>query len=353
MQPVERRASAVRVASIFVLAVFATACVDGGGGGGQTGGGTGGGSPPAGGGGGPGGVLDGGVDGSATADGGGDDHGSLPRFAAVGYGGRRIVSDDGTEWRDEVFDIVGGSDDDLQFRGVTVGDGRFFAVGGSGEARYASTTDGVVWSTHEDDDGWLGGVAYGEGVWVAAGGNGRRVRSEDGESFATVTVDYAAHFRDVAFGGGAFVAVGDSGRRARSDDGVSWTHDVTGGGGFTDVAYGNGAFVAVGPGRRIRSVDGTSWDHEVAGGGRSVVFGDGEFLVVGGTTAYTSPDGAEWTSHTLNRPVELVAYADGIYVGSAWTNAGPTFLRSTDGLAWEQVGSGGNGLSSMVGAPRD
>lgn len=290
----------------------------------------------------------------AVTPGDGENGADLPRFAAVGYGGRRAVSYDGTEWVHEQFDVVGGGDDNDLLRGVTHAEGRFIAVGGSSIGRFMWTTDGSEWGEDIDQDGWLGGVAYGDGVYVAVGGNGRRAVSENGEDWETVATDYSHAFRAAAFGGGVFVAVGDSGRRMRSADGRSWTHGVTGGSNLSSVAYGNGYFVAVGfSGRRVRSADGITWDHDVSGGeSRRVIFAEGEFLAVGGTTAYTSSDGAEWTTHTLNRPLELIAYADGIYVGANWSPSGTTLLRSVDGLEWEVVASGGNGLAAMAGASR-
>ncbi len=337
-----------RVALALFVSLAAAACTEEGGPPPDDGGQGGGAGVPDGG-------PDAGADGGVMPDGGGGGSGAnLPRFAAVGYGGRRVVSYDGTSWVDDQFDVVGGSDDDDQLRGVTHADGRFIAVGGSRIGRFMWTTDGKEWSEDVDEEGWLGGVAYGNGLYVAAGGNGRRAVSENGEDWETVVTDFEPAFRAVAFGGGVFVAVGDSGRRIRSTDGRTWTHDVTGGSGLTSLAYGNGFFVAAGGGgRRVRSADGITWDHDVSGGsGRQVVFADGEFLALGDTTAYTSPDGAEWTSHPMNRPVELVAYADGIYVGAMWSPAGPTFLRSTDGIEWEEVERGGNNLKAMVGASR-
>ncbi|MBC7172067.1 MAG: hypothetical protein H5U40_06570 [Polyangiaceae bacterium] len=139
----------------------------------------------------------------------------------------------------------------------------------------------------------------------------------------------------------------------RSTDGRRWTNNVTGGSGLSDIAYGNGYFVAVGGGRRMRSADGITWQNEVTGGSaRSIVFTGEEFFAAGGREAYTSVDGREWTAHALAVAVDLVAYADGIYVGAAWSPQATTLLRSTDGRQWERIASGGNSLTDLVGVSR-
>ena len=40
----------------------------------------------------------------------------------------------------------------------------------------------------------------------------------------------------IGYSNGIFVAVGDSGRRVISTDGVTWTNEISGGGGLWDVA---------------------------------------------------------------------------------------------------------------------
>jgi hypothetical protein len=338
--------------------------------GGGSGGGTGGGGAMSadggagGGGGGGGGAVDAdaGADGAIDPDGGADaspppndDAGvtGLPTFAAVGYGGRRVVSDDGTFWIHDVDETEPGGDDDQLLRDVTFGEDLIVAVGGSAHGRVMWSSDGVSWEERTDGVNWLGGVAYGGGRFVAVGGLGRRAYSDDGKTWVDGIVDFEAPFRAIAFGDGVFVAVGDGGRRIRTVDGVTWTDDLSGGVNLGDVAYGNGYFVAVGQnGRRVRSADGATWEDEFSGTGTlsCVVFAAERFLAVGGLTAYESQDGEEWTARTLNESIDEVAYADGVYVGARWTEAGTTFLRSTDGLNWWVMETSGNAITALAGA---
>ncbi len=325
--------------------------------GGGAGGGVGGGVGGTGGGGGAGGGgattnEDAGTDGGATTDAGAS---MLPTFAAVGYGGRRVVSEDGSEWIHEIHDAEPGGDDDQLLRGITAGEGLLVAVGGSSHGRVLWSSDGASWQQITDDVNWLGDVAYGDGLFVAAGGLGRRIYSEDGKTWHDVGADFDDPFRAVAFGDGTFVAVGDGGRRMRTTDGMTWTDDVSGGSSLSDVAYGNGYFVAVGQaGRRVRSADGATWTDEQSGGPTlsSIVFAEGRFLAYGGGAAYESTDGEAWSPHDLTEAVEEVAFAGGVYVGARWNDGGATFLRSTDGLTFAVVDEGGNAITALVGVPR-
>jgi hypothetical protein len=280
---------------------------------------------------------------------------ALPRFAAVGYGGLRITSIDGTIWTNEITEATPGGDDDQLLRGITHGEGELVAVGGSLHGRVLFSDDGVAWQQITDDVNWLGDVAYGDGLFVAAGGLGRRVYSEDGMTWSDVGADFEEPFRAVAFGDGVFVAVGDDGRRMRTTDGSTWTDNVTGGSNLSDIAYGGGYFVAVGQdGRRVRSEDGVTWEDEASGDGSisSIVFAEGRFLAVGDGTVYESSDGETWSTQDLEVPVEHVAFADGIYVGARFSDEGSVLLRSDDGITWWAVGAATNAVTAMVGVPQ-
>jgi hypothetical protein len=273
------------------------------------------------------------------------------RFVAVGYGSRVRASDDGYTWRGDHAVKSPGGDDDTLLRGVTFGDGRFVAVGGSARGLYMSTANGVDWETSSDEGGWLGGVAYGEGRFVAAGGNGRRVYSEDGRAWTQSAIDYHGAFRDVAYGGGVFVAVGDAGRSARSEDGEAWTEAAAGSEGLVGIAYGAGVFVAVGGGAGRRSADGATWTTaSLPGYANNILYAEGRFLAIGGSVGYVSEDGASWSRRELSQAVDHAAYAEGVYVGTRWSVEGAVFLRSLDGLEWARVDTGGNIIADLAGA---
>ena len=51
-------------------------------------------------------------------------------------------------------------------------------------------------------------------------------------------------------------------------------------------------------------------------------------------------------------PVDLVAFADGIYVGARFSEDGSILLRSDDGITWWVVGAATNTVTAMVGVPQ-
>ena len=165
-----------------------------------------------------------------------------------------MSSADGSHWTLIEKTPIGGDDNDL-FRGVTYGNGRFVAVGGSTVALTQISTDGMNWIDGGAGTAWLGGVAWNGKAFVAAGGNGLRVRSLDnGATWTDPAGSQAKHYRAVAFGGGQVVAVGhtydksgpngtDVGVIASTADGLQWTERRAAGETFGSIAYGNGIFV--------------------------------------------------------------------------------------------------------------
>ncbi|MCK6547011.1 hypothetical protein L6R52_14270 [Myxococcota bacterium] len=261
------------------------------------------------------------------------------RFVAVGYAGRRATSLDGITWTDDQQDVPGpGGDDDIQFRGVGFGAGRFVAVGGSSRGRVMWSDDGATWVDASNDRGWLGGVAWTSGRFVAAGGVGRYVRSSDGATWTNPgqLSPPPINYRAIAAGGGRWVAVGDMGRRTTTTDGVTWTGDVTGGASLTGVTWAGDRFVAVGSsGRRVVSLDGATWIDDVTGGGalRAVTFGDGKIVAVGGARIAISTDGGQsWDDHTsAGASFTSVAYGNGTFVATGFSGSRYT---SPDAITW-------------------
>lgn len=281
-----------------------------------------------------------------------------PIAVAVGYGQRRAHSLDGITWQLQEVRADGGDDDDL-FRGLTWGDGRFVAVGGSTRTLTAVSLDGVAWTPGGGGRAWLGDAAWNGGAFVAAGGNGLRVRSTDGGATWIDDAGYQpTHYRSVAGGGGVVVAVGHSydgggpgganvGVITSTADGVTWTERRRAGATFGTVAYGNGAFVAVGEGGLVAtSPDGATWtDRTVGSGGGGVIFTGAEFVLSRGATIYTSPDGATWTPAS-NAGRAVIGHFGGAYLAAGWPL---TVSRSTDLTTWTQVWAPmGSGLTAMV-----
>jgi hypothetical protein len=280
---------------------------------------------------------------------------SSPFFVAVGFGGRRMSSADGTAWSNDASDAQNGGDDDNLLRGVCTGvaNGKRLAVavGGSIKGRILTSTDGATWTTALSDDlGWLGGCAFNaDGSIIVAAGSGRAIRSVDGG--ATWTDPQVEFFggngwqlRDVAFLGGVFGAVGDAGT-STSSDGVTWTAP-SGPTKLAHVAAGNGAWVAVGNDQRAHSSDAINWTVDAVSGVQSVTFDGSRFVVVGNFLAQFSSDGASFDEHSIAPAPNLIAFGANAYVSSSFPNARQI---STDALTWSDVASDqGNPLSAIA-----
>jgi hypothetical protein len=274
---------------------------------------------------------------------------------AVGQGGRRVLSPDGTDWTGDLRDAPGGRDPTKDLVAISYAAGLVVAVGGGCTGSVCAgrivTFDGARWSevALPPNRGWLGAVAYGNGVWVAAGAAGAALVSSDGKSW-TARGSLPAAVRALAWGslGGtpAFIAVGDDGLRARSVDGQAWTGVARGFPGsdgpvsLRSVAIGDGAVVAAGAlGRRIRSSNGLDWSDPAAGGSdlASVVFADRTFLAYAdnGIVFLSGDDGRTWNPQVLVDPPRH-SVATGMMAGSRLFVAarGEIIMTSSNGLAW-------------------
>jgi len=307
-----------------------------------------------------GGAAGGGAQGSLGGSGPGDGHGGAgtPIAVAVGYGRRRISSVDGSHWTLIEKTPNGGDDNDL-FRGVTYGNGRFVAVGGSTVSLTQISTDGMNWIDGGTGTAWLGGVAWNGTVFVAAGGNGLRVRSTDnGATWTNPAGSQAKHYRAVAFGAGQVVAVGhtydksgpnntDVGVIASTADGLQWTERRAAGETFGSIAYGNGIFVASTDGATVAtSVDGITWtDQAVGAGGGGICFTGSEFVLWRNSGTYRSSNGTVWAQVTTGARA-IAGFFNGLYVSFDWPLRVNT---SSDLMSWKRVFEPlGSGLSQMV-----
>ena len=236
-------------------------------------------------------------------------------FVAVGDAGTILTSNDGRNWRNQIYRT--GAD----LRGVAFGNGKFVAVG----AGILSSTDGINWS----------------------------------QSGAT------GSFKGIAYGNGGFLVVGDQGRILSSADGVTWTDRNSWTTNSLDgVAWGNGKFVVAGDGLILTSTDEIAWGSQTKTNLilESVTYGDGTF-VIGGTerdpsfgcycigVLLSSDDGIAWTnrfstSTSSSSPSHFaVAYGNGIFVGVGYSSGllpsgGEHTLTSTNGVNWTVVNSG-------------
>lgn len=281
---------------------------------------------------------------------------------AVGYGTRRVRSDDGLEWTDFVEVDPDGGDDDNLLRGIGYGDGIFLAVGGAGAGFSMRSFDGIAWQDENHELGsFVSDVAWSDDTFVAAGGNGLRVRSLDGGvTWQDDGPYYSGHFRAIAAGNGVFVAVGHTygdtnvGLVDTTLDGAEWSGEQLVGApyGGLGLAFGAGTFVSRDESGALRtSDDGQAWSSVVQqlDGGGAVIFADGGFVTAGSGAYWTSEDGSTWdelASPDVRSPVGFVA---GQWLTLGWP---ATIDASSDLLAWQNVfAPGGSGLTDVAVGP--
>jgi hypothetical protein len=190
------------------------------------------------------------------------------------------------------------------------------------------TQDGVTWRRGE---GWrpaaqINSVAYGDGRFVAVGKTGDLAVSKDGAHWNAQNLSNSPAFFDVTFGAGLFVAVGKKGSIATSPDGFAWTLQTATTRDLAWVAYGNGRFVAT-----VRASDGRTPDGFITST-------DGiHWRYFPPTPLYTYPDCQNSGCKTATVAGGLI-FHEGKFVLLTLTalNAGyaKTFLHSDNGVTW-------------------
>jgi hypothetical protein len=275
----------------------------------------------------------------------------MPRnlFVGVGHQGLRIVSENGSDWKQAQT----GKEGEI-YIAVCAGNGRFAAVGSYGGANiFAASTDGLAWKTATQDAKYvkyIRGLTFGKESFLGVGGDPGAVgSSEPFGSFSTDGLSWTAlhplpgkHIiRRVAWGNDRFVGVGDRGRRAVSADGKEWkdTPAVKAIDTLVDIAFGNGVFVGVGlHGLRMRTEDGLTWTDRQAGEEgehlNSVVWAQDRFVAIGMTATYSSRDGVAWKREVAKNGPTTATFGNGVFVGSRWRGR---LLRSTDAVEWGEV----------------
>ena len=287
---------------------------------------------------------------------------SVPMFAALGQGGRRLVScDDGQTWVAE--QVIEMNDDDhgpYSSRDVAWGDGTFLlGMGWGNPARIARSDDGIDWTETFPPPDYvemrgLSGIAFGAGRFVAVVGSDSWTSDDGGNAWSLAgQLPTGGNIRVVTYspsGGGSYYAVEDGGLIYQSADGASWadplpTQGSCDGGNLSrrgGIADRDGVVVLVTDiGNVCRSDDGASFTHHtidtVTGDvlvRSDVIATDEGFYTAGRNVGWHSPDGTTWeaTPFTLDGDdIATLAHSSetGTLVGIAWN--GDDFYRSTDG----------------------
>jgi hypothetical protein len=298
-----------------------------------------------------------------------------PVIVAVGFDGRRMISQDAKAWS-STQDTMARVENEKALRALAYGNGTVIAVGGSCAADDCTksrvmTFDGKDWVDQvvPSGTGRLDGVAYGNGVWVAAGKRGV-VRSEDnGKTWVKVGPATLIRLRSVAFGkvGGneMFVAVGDGYMRATSRDGQSWEIAVASNmaeEGLRSVVIAKGTALAVGGvtsnGVRSRSDDGKRWEDTQMGVNlQNALVYENKFYVFTSTNTNNvliSSDARVWMTQSgqlMGTSILLPERIEVVNIGGkptligrkSATSSSPLEIRtSTDGINWTTQFTGGN-----------
>ena len=214
-------------------------------------------------------------------------------------------------------------------------------------------------------------VGYGNGLWVATGFSNQIRTSTDGNTWTTVTGNFANAATSLAYGNGLWVAGSDLSQMRISTNGSTWTTVTSNFGGtirIDAITYGNGLWVAGGGYNQMRiSTNGSTWT-SVSGGFQfsiqsilALKYGGGIYVGSGNSAVRRSTDGTTWTASngTFNQNYYGLEYGQGIWVVGS---ANGVMMTSTDAINWTTITSNfgsngiysiayGNGLWVAVGAP--
>jgi len=236
----------------------------------------------------------------------------------------------------------------IQWKGVTYGNGLFVAVSLSGVSSGVMTSpDGINWTgRNTPTNDWLA-VAYGNGKFVAVGDDAA-MTSPDGINWTLQTAITGNQWIGVTYGNGLFVAVSYSatGQVMTSPDGITWTgRTAASANQWTSVTYGNNLFVAVSSvgssNRAMTSPDGITWTSRniLAKQWHGVTYGNSLFVTVGPNTdtVMTSLDGITWTPRksASDGDWHAVTYGGGMFVAVGDNGTGNRVMSSPNGINWK------------------
>lgn len=260
------------------------------------------------------------------------------------------ICTDGPEWS---ATVIGTANWHYSAYGTPDSDPTFIAIGqnaGTGNAVIAVSDDlGATWATPTDIGnfgGSAGQAAYGASLFLVALNAINYATSPDGVTWTTRTWP-SAFPSGFVYGGGLFVVMANSGSVIRvSSDGLAWasaTNPLSGD--FTCIAYGAGRWVAIKDTQAVYSVDGVDWTAGTttwtASSWQSIAYGAGVFVILdksqtGTAVAKWSDDGDVWTG--VNLPFDGSSTYDGLIYAQgrffATKSNSTAFAISDDGKVW-------------------
>ena len=291
------------------------------------------------------------------------------QWLAVGYGGRRMISDDGLNWKITAEWVQPGGDDGNNLMSAVHAEEKYVVVGGggsgqNGEGHILVSHDGLEWNQVFTSKSRINPVAHGDGrfvVGVSRYPSGRLMFSDDAQSWtegAAIEMKGLTHFRQGAFGNGVFVLVGNAGGRGGrswavvTPDGESITSERDDLPGHGTLVFGGGRFVMMTSNSKadlIASTDGVAWERLNLGNDARLswlVWSGEEFIAGDGRTAWRSRGGREWTSQPL-KAQGRIAWSDGDrFISTSWPGK---MAWSPDGERWQRSPElTANGINRVV-----
>lgn len=209
---------------------------------------------------------------------------------------------------------------------------------------YATTPDGVNWTTRTWPSAFPSGVMFGNGLFVVMPNSGTSIRtSPDGITWTARTAPTAADYRACDYGNGRWVAVRGTGT-IYSSDAVTWTDSTTTwtSSGWQTIAFGAGVFVIIdknnsGAPCAKWSADGDVWaSANLPFDGSStydgLMFSKGRFIATKNNSSAVaiSVDGKVWSASSFPTPSAvsrwgaLATDGAGSYIGLNTSNSGIT-----------------------------
>lgn len=295
-------------------------------------------------------------------------------WIAVGYGGRRMVSEDGRHWEITAEWAQPGQDDGNNLMSAVFAEGKFVVVGGGGGGASSAghilvSTDGRQWREVHTGKSRVNPVVYGNGrfvVGISGYPSGRLMWSDDAETWTAggaIETRGLTHFRGGAFGNGVFVLVGNAGGQGGRSwaivtrDGATISGEADQLPGHGTIEFGAGRFLmltAHSSGRLIASTNGTDWTPVDVGdeaGLDWLVWTGREFITGNRRTAWRSVDGVAWTAFPCS-PRGSVKWSDGTrFITTAWPGK---MGFSPDGVTWQDAPPlTANGINRVVARFRE
>jgi hypothetical protein len=293
-------------------------------------------------------------------------------FVAVGYGGFRGWSLDGTKWNAERWSDKNQDDPNIIFA-LTYRDGVFLASGGGvGKGFVLRSVDGKKWDEVVREK-WRIAQVTTTGDRFLAAATDTFLLSKDGVTWTkggssrpvSATVKGSGYYRRHAVGSdGTVVFAGDyaipdgkprigwTGVTRKGEtplDVTTWPADVRG------LAFGGGRFVAcTHTGQVLMSMDGAKWKDVLQTGDKhhddAVRFDAGRFWLRGEKSSRASADGETWEAQKMTR-LPRATSPDGVAVDCGWGGIDV----SVDGKTWKRasVPIDATGVCSVVwGVPQ-